>query len=230
MVCITGDIHSDPNRVLYFCQNTLVTENDTIIILGDVGANYYSNERDAAIKAELNSLGVEILCIHGNHEIRPSRISSYKLKTWNGGKVFVEDEYPNLLFCKDGEIYTIEGLRYIAIGGAYSVDKPLRILRNWGWWSDEQPGPEIKAFVENQLSKHTVDIVLSHTCPHKYIPVEMFLGSIDQSTVDSSTEEWLDEIEDRIEYKAWFCGHWHTNKRIDKIHFLFDSWESIENI
>ena len=35
-------------------------------------------------------------------------------------------------------------------------------------------------------------------------------------------------IEEAIEYKAWFCGHWHTDKRIDKMHFLFHSFESDE--
>ena len=29
---------------------------------------------------------------------------------------------------------------------------------------------------------------------------------------------------------AWFCGHWHTNKRIDKMHFLFHQFESSESI
>lgn len=44
------------------------------------------------------------------------------LTEWNGGKVWVQEKYPQLLFTKDGEIYTIDGKRYIAIGGAYSVD------------------------------------------------------------------------------------------------------------
>ena len=56
----------------------------------------------------------------------------------------------------------------------------------------------------------------------------MFLPFIDQSTVDDSTERWLDKIEDAIDYKALFCGHWHVDKRIDKMHFLFHSFESSE--
>lgn len=66
---------------------------------------------------------------------------------------------------------------------------------------------------------------MSHTCPLKYEPIEMFLTMIDQSTVDKSTEIWLDSIEERVKYKAWFCGHWHTNKRIDKMHFLYGDFE-----
>lgn len=71
-------------------------------------------------------------------------------------------------------------------------------------------------------------MVLSHTCPFKYEPTEVFLPMIDQSTVDASTEHWLDQIEEAIEYQAWFCGHWHVNKRIDKMHFLFHDFESAE--
>ena len=111
------------------------------------------------------------------------------------GTVWYEAAYPNLLFAKDGEIYTIEGLRHIAIGGAYSVDKYYRLMRGFGWWQDEQPSEEIKEYVERQMASHTVDVIPSHTCPYKYEPIEMFLPGIDQSTVDTSTELWLDQIE-----------------------------------
>ena len=168
------------------------------------------------------------LCIHGNHEMRPTDIPGYIEQEWNGGTVWVQPEYPNLLFAKDGEIYTLGGLRYLVIGGAYSVDKYYRLMHGWGWWTDEQPTDEIKAYVERQIREKDFDIILSHTCPFKYEPTEMFLRGIDQSTVDDSTERWLDKIEDAIEYKAWFCGHWHTDKRIDKMHFLFKTFESDE--
>ena len=44
------------------------------------------------------------------------------------------------------------------------------------------------------------DIVLNHTCPLKYEPTECFLPSLDQSTDDKSTEIWLGEIEEKIDY------------------------------
>ena len=68
--------------------------------------------------------------------------------------------------------------------------------------------------------------MLSHTCPYKYRPVEAFLSGLDQSTVDTSTEEWLDTIEDRLDYKEWKCGHWHIDKKIDRLTFLMDGFES----
>lgn len=76
----------------------------------------------------------------------------YKLQEWNGGKVWVEEAYPNILFAKDGEIYDIAGMKTIVIGGAYSVDKFYRLSKGYNWFEDEQPSDEIKAYVEKQLS------------------------------------------------------------------------------
>ena len=65
--------------------------------------------------------------------------------------------------------------------------------------------------------------MLSHTCPYKYIPTEAFIPNIDQSLVDNSTEEWLDKLEDRLEYKRWLCGHWHIDKSIDDLRFVMNN-------
>ena len=228
MIYITGDIHGNPWTVFKFARRNKLTKDDIIIIAGDVGANYHGNEHDDEMKDLLTYHRPIVLCIHGNHEMRPWEVEGYHLIDWMGGKVWVQDKYPKLLFAKDGEIYTIDGIRFMPIGGAYSVDKFYRIIRGAGWWESEQPTDEIKAYVERQLAENEVDVFLTHTCPHKYEPTEVFLPNIDQSTVDKSTELWLDTIEQRFPYKAWYCGHWHVDKRIDKMHFLYHSWEIIE--
>lgn len=230
MVYFTGDIHGSPWRVEEFCLKNKLTSADVIVILGDAGANYYGDYRDDCVKQILNMLGPTILCLHGNHEERPEHIDGYALVEWNGGKVWRQEAYPRLLFARDGEIFDIDGLRYLVIGGAYSVDKYYRLERGLSWWADEQPSAKIKALVEQQITEERFDVILSHTCPFKYEPVEMFIGGIDQSRVDKSTELWLDAIEDRVDYLAWFCGHWHTDKRVDRMHFLFNSFETEEEI
>ena len=224
MIYYTGDIHGDPYEVIQFCDSKKLTEQDTLVLLGDVGANYYRNRRDTEMKKVLTAVKPTMLCIHGNHEIRPASISSYRTKQWNGGAVWVEEAFPRLLFAMDGEIFDLEGLRHLVIGGAYSVDKFYRLARGYGWWPDEQPSQEIKDKVIQTLDAcgWQVDTVLSHTCPYPYEPREAFLPMIDQSTVDDSTEKWLEEIERKLKYGHWFCGHWH----IDRMHFLFHSVEA----
>ena len=231
MVYITGDTHGDVRRLKIFClfnsSGGSVIKDDTVIILGDAGYNYYGDYRDDGHKSTLAMLGTTFFCIHGNHENRASNIASYKETEWHGGIVYREEKYPNILFAKDGEIYDIGGKRCIVIGGAYSIDKDYRLLRGWEWWPDEQLSDEIKRYVEQQLSDcdNKIDVVLSHTCPLKYEPREVFLPIIDQSGVDNSTERWLDTIEERISYQKWYCAHYHTEKRIDRMRFLYESIE-----
>lgn len=227
MVYITGDIHGSLEPIYELCNKYNPTAEDIVVILGDVGVNYYGGRRDKRLKHRMNNLGCTFFCIHGNHENRPQNILSYKEKQWNGGRVLYEKDFPNILFPRDGDIFNIEGKRCLVIGGAYSVDKYYRLITGAMWWSDEQPSEITKAYVEAQVAVNDIDVVFSHTCPFKYIPTECFLPNIDQSEVDDSTERWLDAIENRIDYQAWYVGHWHTNKHVDKIHFLLHDVETL---
>lgn len=223
MIYITGDMHREFTRLLYLCHTNQTTKNDILIILGDAGINYYG-QKDNILKQELNNLPITLFCIHGNHEQRPETINSYKEKTFKNGIVYYEEKYPNLLFAKDGEIYNFNGKKILVIGGAYSVDKEIRILRQLGWWDNEQPSEETKLKVLKLLDNGlNVDIVLTHTCPFRYLPYEVFLSGIDQSKVDQSTEQFLDMVEKRLKYKKWYCGHYHTEKTVDKLEFMFKS-------
>ena len=130
MIYITGDTHGDMNRIVRFCERMETSQEDIMIILGDVGLNYYGDSRDRRNKEKVANLPITLFCIHGNHERRPTTIVEYKLQEWNGGKVWVEEAYPNILFAKDGEIYDIAGMKTIVIGGAYSVDKFYRLSKH----------------------------------------------------------------------------------------------------
>jgi 3-oxoacid CoA-transferase subunit A len=227
MFYITGDTHRDFKRTAAFCDTVQSTADDVLVILGDAGINYFPGEKDRALKRLLAELPITLLCIHGNHERRPESLG-YAQTEWNGGAVYLEPEFPNLLFAKDGEIYDLGGKKCIAIGGAYSVDKPVRLASGWRWWPDEQPSSEIRARVEARLDAEgwRMDVVLSHTCPLKYEPREVFISGVSQDDVDKTTEQWLDAIEDRLDYSHWYCGHYHTDKVIDKLRFMFnDFWE-----
>jgi len=222
-ILITGDTHRRFERIFRFCQKYEIVKGDTMIILGDTGINYMGGSSDDSIKQKLSDLDLELFCIHGNHERRPESTGLYTEKLWNGGIAYVEDKYPNILFAKDGEIYNIDGYRTIVIGGAYSVDKYYRLAMGHRWFSDEQPSDEIKTYVEQQLEKNSwkVDVVLSHTLPYKYRPVDLFIREIDQSTVDSSTEKWLGEIEQKLTYKRWYAGHYHCDRDVDNLTIMY---------
>lgn len=228
-VFITGDTHRSFDRIEYFCAKHQTSKQDLLIILGDAGINYYGFLSDLQVKEYLGTLPITILCIHGNHEQRPTSIPTYTEINWNGGLVYQEDSFPPLLFAKDGEIYDINGFSCIALGGAYRVDKMYRVAYSLGWWSDEQPSAEIKEHVSNNLERHdwTVNYVFSHTVSIQYEPIESFKFDLDQTRVDKTTEIWLGEIEERLSYKKWFCAHYHICKVIDRHVFMFENYEQL---
>lgn len=240
---ITGDTHGDFKRISYFCNRLQTSkENDVMIILGDAGINYQmlnipkksyhyeDSTQNIYFKKSLDKIPITFFIIQGNHEAPAWHCKDYKEKEWCGGTVFYQEEFPNLLFAKTGEIYHFNEQSVLVLGGAYSVDKFYRLHNNLRWFPEEQPTEEMKKECETILKKHNwcINIVLSHTCPYKYIPKEMFLPQVSQKSVDNSTEKWLDLIEDRLEYDKWFCGHWHTDKIVDKINFMFDSMTSLD--
>lgn len=276
MVYITGDTHGHFERIFNLCEKMDLTNNDTMIILGDVGLNFFLNKSDRNKKKNLSLLPINFFCIHGNHEVRPQNIEDYIEDKYWGGKVLIQPEFPNIKFAIDGEIYDIptsKGIKKsIVIGGAYSVDKYYRLysfmmnhtwegdtelveklvafMSKWNtdesykelfdktykeknlydkcyWWPDEQPNQSIKDKTEKTLSNRNwnIDLILTHTCPLKYEPIEVFLSGINQNTVDKSTEIWLDQIENKLNYEKWYCGHYHTSKKIDKIQFMFEDFD-----
>lgn len=217
MIYITGDTHRDFSRLFKLEE----TKDNMLIILGDAGINYCLNDEDIRYKEYLKRFKIKLFCIRGNHEERPENINTYKEVEMFGGKVFIEDDYPNLIFAKDGEIYNIDGKSVLVIGGAYSVDKEYRIMYGHKWFKDEQlTTKEMNNILDKVKGKH-FDIVLTHTCPYKYEPREVFMKGLDQSKVDKSMEHFLDEIEENIDYDKWYCGHYHTEKQINKIEFMF---------
>ena len=217
MFYITGDTHRDFKRV------QKLPKGSTLIILGDAGINYFLNKEDKLLKEYLNSLDIKLLCIQGNHEERPENIATYKEKKMYGGKVFMEDAYPNLIFLKNGEMYTINNKKVLVIGGAYSVDKDIRLVYGWHWFKDEQLTEyEMDNILKRYQNTH-VDVIMSHTAPKKYEPIEVFLSGIDQKKVDKTMEEFLDKVEENVEYDKWYCGHFHTEKILDKIEFMFEN-------
>lgn len=230
-VFITGDTHSSFERIVNFCRVNELTENDTVVILGDAGVNFYGerSHQDRKARKTLSECKTTIFCIHGNHEQRPQTLRCYREDEWCGGITYLEEAYPNIRFAKDGEVYALEDTRVLVAGGAYSIDKEWRLEQGWPWFSDEQPDDETKARVMAKLDEigWEVDAVFTHTCPLRYEPTEKFLDGYDQSLVDKSTEQWLGIIEERLQYKAWYCGHYHIKKEIDSVYFLFENFEPL---
>lgn len=236
---ITGDKHRNFDTVKLFCQHMKTRPKDVLIILGDSGFNYYEDRRDEKLKEKASRMNITLFCLHGNKECRPQNVGTYGIRSFCGGKVYYEPKYPTIFFAIDGQIYTFEGRKYMVVGGAHSVDKLRCLEEGLPYWADEMPDDATKVTVEATLADMNNEVfgILTHTCPLKYLPTEMFLSTREKAEakrkpwkskrkkpfvpdIDRSTEEWLDYLDEKVDYTVWFCGHYHVDKQIDKVHML----------
>lgn len=237
-----GDIHGDASLVEQLYEKAIKIysprEYDlTFILLGDVGANYYENIKDMIFKYKLSLLPVELLCLRGNHEQRPSILMEQDPDRWKviskyDGYFYVEKEYPNILYFKDDVgVYNIGGYSVLTIPGAYSIDKYYRLESGWKWFPKEQLS------VEERLAAKTIcesndmkfDLILSHTCPYGWRPADLFLSCIAQRIVDNSMEFFLQGIADNISFKAWCYGHFHDFRiSEDKARIMLNGYHAVE--
>ena len=241
-VFLTGDKHGDYKSVEQFCLKWNTSKDDLLVVLGDNGVNYWGPHKDRKLKSYLSALPISFLMIKGNHDQRTS-LKLYTIALEDAhpllkGSVFAEKEYPSLLFAPMyGGIELLAGdswVKCFVLSGAYSADKYYRLEMQalghsgYRWFADEQMSLwEMKEAAE-MVQDYKPDIILSHTCPYKYIPRDMFMPIVDQSTVDDTMEHWLDTVEESVDYKRWYCGHWHTDRSVDKMRFMYNDFVMLE--
>ena len=126
-------------------------------------------------------------------------------------------------------------MKFIIIGkivNTHGIKGELRLLSSFKY-KEKVFKKDMKIYIgkkkcEEMLEKHgwEVDVILTHTCPEKFEPREMFLDGLNPDLVDKSTEKWLDKIEKKTDYKLWYAGHYHADKIVnDKFKLMFTSVE-----
>ena len=209
-------------------------EETAVIILGDVGLNYHKTKHDWKNKHKAASYGYTLYCLRGNHEDRASNMKMF-IETYDefvNGYVIYEKEFPLIKYFSDEVAeYKIMDKSILCIPGAYSVDKWYRLQNDWMWFPDEQLTAEEMADAEEEFKYGEFDLVLSHTCPYDWMPTDLFLNCVDQSTVDKSMELWLNKFRHMFSWDVWCFGHYHAD-RIERpgVEMFYIEVENLETV
>lgn len=170
-VMLLGDTHGDVdfmlNHVIPAAQNENV---DRIVQLGDFG--YFDHFREVSeeldfLSAELQIAGLKMACIQGNHDN-----ISYLMKNYGSNEVdwgFVQFRQA-MYFILNGTRWEWGGKKFIALGGAYSIDKIHRLKveakTNWPqsqWFPEEEMSDaDLDRIL---LNRDPVDVMLTHDAP-----------------------------------------------------------------
>ena len=230
-IYIMGDIHGKFQPVRDFWLRSKLEqkissnrEDNALILLGDAGLNYFFNHRDREFKAKLSKYPFTYFVVRGNHEERASVCAEKNPDSWHteifwGEQVLVENDYPYIKYACDGPgVYEIpcedKIYKTLVLPGAYSVDKGYRIYMGYAWFEQEQMSPTEMNFAWDLSGQNnnSFDLILSHTCPIIFEPIDLFLPMVDQNLVDKSMERFLGSVEYHVNYKAWLWGHYHANR------------------
>ena len=220
-ILLSGDFHIDSRGELAYITREYLLERynpelfDEInyhIILGDGGFLWPGQgEKEASLFKELAKRPFPILCVMGNHEPVLGRPDLPEIDIGIGEKVIlVNEKNPLLVFLKRGKVYNIDKWKFLALGGALSIDKMFR-RPNISWWENEywttEEESELFALLEKE---NNFDYVLSHTGPNR-INLKVFSqnGTGIQMKCHDKVAKLNEEIDRRISCKQWFCGHWH---------------------
>lgn len=244
MIYITGDTHGEYGR---FSNKRMrkqcieLGENDYMIVCGDFGLCWAKDKTFDYNCKYFAEKKCTILWIQGNHE-NYDMIAEYPIEEWHGGKArhIVRDK---VILLERGQIFEIDGKSFFTFGGAsshdvqggildrddinYDADRrkavrsglPFRI-KHESWWEQELPSDEEMEEGKNNLAKcnYKVDYILTHCCS------TTMQNMLDQEPghllkADILTD-YLQEIEEKVQYKHWFFGHYHMDQNVDEKHSL----------
>lgn len=171
-ILLAGDTHGNTDHCQYLIRTALAKDCTCIFILGDAG---YWEHQPAGVKFldQLNkyaaALDVEVYFLDGNHDKTSLLMEKYGHMRDDEGFVFVR---ANVLYAPRGHRWTWEGVRFIALGGAYSIDRDWRVEQEiligpkaagTLWFPEEEMTDEdMDRFLEDATP---VDIMLAHDKP-----------------------------------------------------------------
>jgi len=221
-ILFSGDFHANAvNELSSITKNALLKKYgrekyDGInyhIILGDGGFMWPGNRKTDLFNYKvLAHRPFPTLCVIGNHEPILGMSGVPETDIGIGETVYQINDEPFTAYLKRGKVYTIDGIKFLVLGGALSVDRAFR-RPNISWWEKEYwTAQEERNLFKLLKTENVFDCVISHTGPH-HINKLLF------ERIAQSKEKFIDkvallndEIYSQIKFREWWCGHWHQNR------------------
>ena len=219
-VLFSGDFHANKYGEMKFIneeslRNKYHSLYDGInfhIILGDGGFKRPLKKRKYDTNYDpLARRGFPVLCVIGNGDPFLGMKNVKETDIGIGETVFQIDEKPFVAYLKRGKAYTVDGIKFLVLGGALTPNRG-KLVRNYSWWENEYWSEEEKRDVFKLLEKDSqFDLVISHTGPYRVNKVLFNNYKYLQEKLSDEVACLNDEIDKKIRFREWWCGHWHRD-------------------
>jgi hypothetical protein len=155
VVAVCGDWHANAEYAVAAVNRCAANSADVIIHVGDFGWTFQDNFMRRVNKA-LRRCGITLGFIAGNHD--DHRFLA-ELETARPDSVIPLQS--NILYIPRNYRWSWNGLSFLALGGAHSIDKPFR-REGREWW----PGETITwQEAEQAVTGGHADVMICHDCP-----------------------------------------------------------------
>lgn len=114
-------------------------------------------------------------------------------------------------------------ITFFTFGGAYSPDRAYR-EEGISWFPEELPTRQeyLEGWENLKKSGFKVDYILTHTAPQNIIS-KMGYKDLPGHNEEAPLREFLQQIADLTDFKAWYFGHFHKDCKIaDPFFCLYD--------
>lgn len=167
-IAFAGDWHMNTQWARNAIAHAAERGAQTVVHLGDFGYTF-SREFVDGVDQALAEHGMDLLFVDGNHEDFP-KLDSYPRV---GGRGKLTDR---IWHAPRGYRWEWGAVRFLALGGAYSVDRPYRVP-GVSWWPEETIG---RGDIARVMGGGFADVLISHDCP-----VGVVIPGIDDRTTVS---------------------------------------------
>lgn len=189
MIFLLADLHGNPDFPGWQTFQNRYTEEDAVILLGDIRLNEPEIPNNEAYTAAILSSAKPVWIVDGNHE-NFDYLNGCPEEDWQGGRVHRLSD--NVLHLQRGYVYTIGGKTFFVFGGTAPLITPEELQRGY-----------------ESLQKYNfrVDYVLTHDYYKERKPEYI-----------KPFEQLMDFIDEKVKFRQWYCGHHHISKALDEKH------------
>lgn len=168
-ILLAGDTHGNASHTFYLIRKARLMGCDRVFVLGDFG--YFEHIEMGVLFLDAvsnNAREIQVYFLDGNHDKTSLLLETYDHPEFTDEEGFLLVR-PNIRYARRGLRWTWDNCRFIALGGAYSVDKKYSLER------EQTFGPQTLWFPEEEMSDEDmeeilrdttlVDVVLAHDKP-----------------------------------------------------------------
>jgi Icc-related predicted phosphoesterase len=214
-IMICGDWHGNTQAAVRKIYTAKENGCDRIYQVGDFGLWPGKGGSDylRKLNTHLQGMNISLYWLDGNHEWH-DKIDRYLKKA--AGNWPVRTDWDSIWYMPRGYRWEIDGRKFLACGGAVSVDKEWRVesereansKRHILWWPQEQI-TEIQA--SEVAAGGECDVMLTHDCPADVIHDWMMVPNSNYKMINESHTHRvrLQGIIDSVRPKWVIHGHLH---------------------